>query len=255
MLQNLLKALDNRLPVGPRSVLFGAHCWFIHPWFVALAWHKLYGFPTDPRLWVAFFVHDLGYLFQWCSNMDGPEGEEHVHFGANLMHRWFDKPRGYQMGRGMQHDGDGEWEDGYWEDIPVDEPLRHDFQIRQVGCVRRWFRPTKWRNFCLYHSRFYAKKDGKPFSRLCVADKLACCLEPWWLYIPRVWLSGEVWEYLTLARGKSNSKYETMRVESGSIRAWHRSMTTYLRQWVEEHRDGRDDTWTPAAPVEEGATS
>lgn len=69
--------------IGTKSVLFGAHCFFLHPWFVALAWWKLYGFPFDPRLWVAFFVHDLGYL--GMPNMDGEEGEMHPLFGAGLM--------------------------------------------------------------------------------------------------------------------------------------------------------------------------
>jgi hypothetical protein len=75
--------------IGTKSVLFGAHCFFIHPWFVALAWWKLYGFPFDPRLWVAFFVHDLGYIGK--PNMDGEEGELHPHFGAIIMHHLFDR--------------------------------------------------------------------------------------------------------------------------------------------------------------------
>ena len=59
--------------VGTRSLLFGVHQFAIHPWFVAAAWWRLYGFPFDPRLWVAFFVHDLGY---WGKpNMDGAEGD------------------------------------------------------------------------------------------------------------------------------------------------------------------------------------
>lgn len=69
--------------IGTKSVLFGAHCFFLHPWFVAAAWWKLYGFPLDPRLWVAFFVHDIGYLGK--PNMDGPEGETHVELGAKIM--------------------------------------------------------------------------------------------------------------------------------------------------------------------------
>jgi hypothetical protein len=73
--------------VGTKSVLFGAHCFFIHPWFVAVGWWKLFGFPRDPRLWLAFFVHDLGY---WGKpNMDGPEGERHPEFGARVMGRLF----------------------------------------------------------------------------------------------------------------------------------------------------------------------
>lgn len=81
------------MKIGTKSVLYGAHCAIIHPWFVALAWWKLYGFPFDPRLWIAFFVHDLGYIGK--PNMDGKEGEAHPYWGACLMgflfgKKWFD---------------------------------------------------------------------------------------------------------------------------------------------------------------------
>jgi hypothetical protein len=69
--------------VGTKSVLFGAHCFFIHPFFVAVGWWIAWGFPWDPRLWAAFFLHDLGYLS--CPNVEGPEGEEHVRLGAKIM--------------------------------------------------------------------------------------------------------------------------------------------------------------------------
>lgn len=71
------------MSVGTKSVLFGVHCFLIHPVLLAIAWTKLFGFPVDPRLWVAFFVHDLGYLGK--PNMDGPEGERHPYFGAKIM--------------------------------------------------------------------------------------------------------------------------------------------------------------------------
>lgn len=81
------------MKIGTKSVLFGAHCFIIHPWFVAFAWWKLYGFPWDPRLWMAFFVHDIGYFGK--PNMDGQEGEEHPYRGALIMgalfgKRWFE---------------------------------------------------------------------------------------------------------------------------------------------------------------------
>jgi hypothetical protein len=38
-----------------------------------------------------------------------------------------------------------------------------------------------------------------------------------------------------------------MRLSTKSVKDWHTSMTSYLRRWVEEHKDGREDTWTPAA--------
>jgi len=71
------------MTIGTKSILFGAHCFFLHPWFVAAAWWKLYGCPFDPRLWFAFGAHDLGYFGK--PNMDGPEGLQHVELGAKIM--------------------------------------------------------------------------------------------------------------------------------------------------------------------------
>ena len=78
----------NIIPVGTRSLLLGVHCWFVHPFTVALAWKRLYGFPWDHRLWLAFFVHDWGY---WGHRqMDSEEAEKHVELGARIMHRLCD---------------------------------------------------------------------------------------------------------------------------------------------------------------------
>lgn len=196
--------------VGTKSILFGAHCFFIHPIFVALAWWKLYGFPTDYRLWVAFFVHDLGYWGK--SDMDGPtEGELHPYWAANLMHKWFDKDE--------------------FERMDVEGPL--------------YSKSYYWHNFCLYHSRFLAKKHGANFSKLCVADKLSTTLEPWWLYLPRIILTGEIKEYMSVSEVKEGAKYASMRNDISSKRKWFDSMCTYLGNWVEEHKDLRPDTWTP----------
>ena len=183
------------MKIGTKSVLFGAHCFILHPWFVAAAWWRLFGFPWDPRLWMSFGLHDLGY---WGKpNMDGPEGEKHVEWAANLMGRWFG---------------------------------------------------PKWRDFCLYHSRFYAKRDGKPFSRLCVADKLAIVLTPTWLYLPMARATGEIREYIALAKMRTamgEPKYASMQLTTNTEELWYADVREYLRRWVAEHRDGRDDTWTP----------
>lgn len=70
------------MKIGTKSLLFGAHQFILHPLFVFAAWWKLYGFPRDPRLWIAFLVHDWGY---WGSpNMDGSEGERHTELGADI---------------------------------------------------------------------------------------------------------------------------------------------------------------------------
>lgn len=177
------------MKMGTKSVLFGVHCFAIHPWFVALAWWRLYGFPTDGRHWTAFFVHDLGY---WGKpNMDGPEGETHPELGARIMHVLFDK----------KPDG------------------------------------TLWRDFSLYHSRFYAKKHGVHFSRLCVADKLATALMPTWLYLLVGNATGEIKEYMSGAPGRTPGA-------GRSQAAWFREVKEYLRAWCEEHKDGRKDEWT-----------
>ncbi|MEW5927824.1 MAG: hypothetical protein AB1941_10080 [Gemmatimonadota bacterium] len=189
------------MKIGTRSVLYGAHCFFLHPWFVAWAWWQLYGFPWDPRLWVAFFVHDLGYVGK--PNMDGPEGETHVEFGARVMEVLFGRA---------------------------------------------------WGEFCRYHSRFYAKRDGHHFSRLCVADKLAIALTPAWLYLPMVRATGEISEYMRLADtrnlvGGPAGKYAGMNVHADAEGQWYANVRDYVRRWAYEHRDGRDDTWTPTPEV------
>lgn len=181
--------------IGTKSLLFGAHAFYLHGFFVAWAWWKLYGFPWDPRLWAAFFIHDLGYFGK--PNMDGPEGERHCEWAARLMGRFFGHP---------------------------------------------------WHDFCLYHSRFYAKKDRKPFSRLCVADKLSIVLTPAWLYLPSTILTGEINEYMQLAEARTAAgepKYASMQTYSDEKKQWYANVQEYLRRWVNEHKDEREDAWTP----------
>jgi hypothetical protein len=206
--------------IGTKSVLFGAHQFLLHPLFVAAAWWKLYGFPSDPRLWAAFAVHDLGY---WGKpNMDGDEGERHPAFGAALMGRWFDR------------------------DASRSHPL-----TRAVSALCDWLwgnapQGRSWYHFTLCHSRFMARRLGVPFSRLCVADKLAGCLEPDWLYLARVILTGEIAEYMDASLHKEGGRYTAHAIAIGEgRRAWRRSVKRYLLAWIEEHRDGRADTWTP----------
>lgn len=198
------------MKVGTKSVLFGAHCFLLHGWFVAAAWWKLYGFPADIRLWAAFFVHDLGYWGK--DNMDGPEGETHPLLGATLMTRWFDT---YTSSRTDS-------------DLPTLGP---------------------WGYFALTHSRYYAKTLGLQPSRLCIADKLAIALVPAWLYLPMVRATGEVREYMAHApyraqAGAHVSADELRLLTHGSERDWYAGVQSYCRRWVAEHRDGKADTWT-----------
>lgn len=189
------------MTVGTKSVLFGAHCFFIHPWFVALGWWQLFGFPWDPRLWAAFFLHDIGYIGK--PNMDGPEGESHPEVGARLMGRLFD------------HDRFG------------------------MGDAARY----RWYDLCLYHSRYYAKREGRPVSRLCFADKLAFCLTPRWLYLPMVTATGEINEYLRMAQKADSDHWKPTGYDK---KRWHAQLCEYMRKWVRTHVEGAADTWTDA---------
>lgn len=224
------------MKIGTKSVLFGCHQFAIHPWFVALAWTKLYGFPWDPRLWVAFFVHDLGY---WGKpNMDGPEGETHVELGANIMHWLFDRPATVHLGLLTDFEADGQY----------DRLQRLGWRYVGKGYMQAPEKTT-WRDFCLYHSRFYAKRDNKPYSKLCVADKLAIALTPWWIYLPLVNLTGEIHEYMALSESRTAAgepKYAHMKhnTKSGQ-KNWYFDVQHYLTLWVEEHKELKEDNWTP----------
>jgi hypothetical protein len=170
------------MKTGLKSILFGYHAFWLHPFFVAWAWVKIYGFPWDPRLWAAFFVHDLGYYK--CEHMDDAKGERHPEFGAHLMFWLFD-----------------------WELEPPPRP-----PADYVGAV--WeYEPkmvSRWSNFCLYHSRTYAARDGRPISRLAYADKLAFLLYGQWLLKILYTLSGEFEEYRRHCYGVENDKCEPL---------------------------------------------
>lgn len=199
--------------VGTKSILFGAHCFFLHPWFVAEAWRRLYGFPFDPRLWVAFFVHDLGY---WSKpNMDGSEGETHPIRGAQIMTRLFDTYTSADIGK---------------PDLP---PLGY------------------WGYFSLLHSRYYAKSLGMDPSRLCVADKLAISLTPEWLYLPMVRATGEIHEYRAHAKhrivGNERVSDEEKTLLLAGERDWYRGVQAYCRRWAYAHKDVQRDSWTSEA--------
>ncbi|WP_051668671.1 hypothetical protein [Deinococcus frigens] len=128
---------------GLLSLLVGVHQLVLHPIAVCRAWTVLYGPVRDPRLLVAFAVHDLGY---WrCPNLLGVAGEAHVELGARIMTALFDPPAGrwaFQTACGVLHLG-------------------------------------PWGLFTLLHSRFYAAHLGVCPSRLCaeVWEDLQCARE------------------------------------------------------------------------------
>lgn len=177
------------MKTGTKSVLFGAHQFIIHPIAMSIAWYKLYGFPSDPRLWVAFIVHDIGYIGK--AKMDDDEGESHPELGAKIM--------GFLFGE-------------------------------------------KWHDFTLLHSRFYARKLNRNFSRLAVADKLATGITPAWIYVPLAIASGEVQEYM-----ESGMRYgdDYAKLISGNITPWKwfARCKQYMQEWVSLHKHEAIDPW------------
>ena len=190
------------MTVGTRSVLFGAHAFWLHPVFTALAWIRLYGFPWDARLWLAFAVHDLGYIRK--NSMDDLEGERHVELGAKIM---------------------------------------------RFACG------DAWGAFTAAHSRYWAKRNGRQVSRLCIADKLAFVLTPAWIYLPMARATGELNEYMVRARERQAGSVhftdeESRQLRSSDAREWLKGLKSYTRRWIEQHRSGCEDTWTVAASPE-----
>jgi hypothetical protein len=144
--------------IGTKSLLFGVHQVVWHPITVFFAWYELYGLPSWNEL-ICIVIHDWGY---WGSpNMDGMEGEEHPRWAARWAHWYLDEFKG----SGLPHDS------------------------------ATFF---KYHDLCLLHSRHYARRVNIQPSKLCWADKLSIKYDPWWLYLPRAWLSGELAEYRSL---------------------------------------------------------
>lgn len=170
--------------LGTKSILFGAHQFLIHPICLAFAWTKLYGFPKQRQLWVAFFIHDIGY---WGKPyMDDALGETHPEVGAKVMRYLF---------------GDA------------------------------------WGEFTLLHSRYYAKRLGKPVSQLCIADKLATCYMPARLYALLTSLTGEVHEYMKKIPEREGD-YLSNKLD-GPISAYQFAcfLHEYTIDWVNQNKD------------------
>lgn len=207
------------MKVGTKSVLIGAHFFLTHWLFVARGWFHLYGFSRVKvgELTVKEIEGDL--LF--------PATYKKTVFASLLSWRlWVVF---------ILHDL------GYWgkPNMDGDEGEAHP----EWACkkLNQWL-GAPWGEFALLHSRFYAKKQGKPVSALCYADKLAIAYEPAWFYLPRVRWTGEIEEYRSMAAANSGGEVK----KSESELEWFHGVQAYVTKWVNEHKDGRDDTWTSA---------
>lgn len=92
------------------------------------------------------------------------------------------------------------------------------------GVVTRVLLGPEYAELCLYHSRSYARAAGEQPSKLCHADKLSIAYEPWWFYLSRAWLSGELSEY------RRRAAEEHYVPESVSHRTWFKWIKGYLTE-------------------------
>lgn len=87
---------------------------------------------------------------------------------------------------------------GYWGSPNMDgeEGERHpEFAAKIAGKLFG----DEYYDLCLLHSRHYARNAKREPSKLCWADKLSILYDPWWLYLPRSIMSGELKEYRRIA--------------------------------------------------------
>lgn len=103
-----------------------------------------------------------------------------------------------------------------------------------------WIKTTDYYDLCLLHSRHYARNAGKEPSRLCWADKMSILCDPWWLYLPRAWASGELQEYRIIAAETGFCPL------SASNREWFRWLQGRLEKLG---REKRGDVVTYANPL------
>jgi len=169
--------------VGTKSLLVGAHQFLWHPFTVWLSWRKIYGQWPDWKVCVCIFLHDIGY---WGKrNMEGT---------GNTFLAAGDAPIDENYEDGIYHTIGGARIAQNWLDV---QPILVDRGYKKKVCLRK--AGTKYMFLVLFHSRTYASLYGEEPSDMCWPDKYCVAFDPWWLYLPRVILSGEIKEYRTLA--------------------------------------------------------
>lgn len=144
------------IPIGTKSVLFGVHSMFFHPWNVGYTWRRVYGEWPSLYEWCAVIFHDN---YWGLVNIDGLEGKQHPFGGARIA-----GAVAYCLAR-----------------------LRGEQNPREIG-VEIYF-------LSLLHSRSAAKQLRLTPSKLCAPDKLCVLYEYRWLYLLRARMSGEIREF------------------------------------------------------------
>ena len=85
---------------------------------------------------------------------------------------------------------------GYWWCKMIDGPDGSAHSAWGADLILRLTGDPWWYEEALCHSRFYAKRLGRPASNFCWVDKYSVALMPSWLWAGLAYLTGEGWEYL-----------------------------------------------------------
>lgn len=98
---------------------------------------------------------------------------------------------------------------GYWGCDTIDGTVGEQHPYFAARLVSRL--GPEYAEMVLLHSRHLAAKLEREPSKLCWADKYSIHYDPWWFYLFRAKLSGELKEYRTRASGKYVGKDRTDR--------------------------------------------
>jgi hypothetical protein len=206
------------MKVGTRSVLYGYHCIFLHWFFVAWGWFSLNGFRRVR----------IGTV----SKLKSPSWVDDQVPITRIERAVFTSLLDYKLWLAfLLHDI------GYWGKPNMDGPEGESHPRVAAVWMARYGKV--WHDFCLYHSRFYAKRDGAPVSPLCYADKVAFLKYPTWLLVALCSMTGETEEYLrNYARDNPGSP------PYRDLWSWAEGVKEWVAKWVNQHKDGSEDTVT-----------
>ena len=179
---------------------------------------------TKSLLWGvhAFWFHPIAVLLAWIELYGLPNWKELV---CIIVHDW-----GY-FGSPNMDGNEGEmhpWFGAYITDFLFD---------KSNGLMEN----GSYSLLCLYHSRHLSRAMRATPSKLCWADKLSIKYDPWWFYIPRAILSGELQEYRAL-HGSMGENFKTHR-------DWYNWVASRaIRMGKQQSSDGI--SFHPQSPVE-----
>lgn len=116
---------------------------------------------------------------------------------------------------------------GYWGKPNMDGNEGELHPLWGAKIAQNLFGSIYWYDFVAYHSRFLARRDGVPVSKLCLADKLGVAMMPTWLWVFLTSVTREVQEYM------NQEKYEIFELGRKSASSFFQDYRVMVKKWVE----------------------